>query len=404
MKVAYFTNQYPGISHSFIRREIQALERQDIDVTRFAIRPSKDAIIADEDLAEQKKTRYITLSSPIALTKDILVQAISTPNAILKAFVKAFQFGWKSDAGLFRHCLYFFEAIVLSRWLLVEKITHLHAHFGTNATTIALLAAQIAKVPFSFTAHGPEEFEKIELISLAEKAQSASFVVAISQYGASQLKKITDPQHWPRIKIIRCGIEKSFLADSDAHIVSEPHFVATGRLCREKGQLDLVEAVAIAVKQYPNLKVTLIGDGPMRAHIEHCIKKNNLEENVFLAGWKTPKQVRELLTKARAFVLPSYAEGLPVSIMEALAVKKPVISTYIAGIPELIEHDSCGWLIPAGDVNAIAEALRQAITADDKKVTSMGEDGYIRVRKNHDIDQEAEKLIAHFKDLPLASA
>ena len=397
MRVAYFINQYPGISHSFIRREIQALERQGLEVFRFAIRPSKDKIISEEDFAEAGKTRHIVSTAKGALVRSMARRIAKSPFRAARAFQAALSMGWRSEAGLLRHIFYFGEALVLADWLERDSLSHVHAHFGTNAAAIAMLAAPMARASFSFTVHGPEEFEKPDLISLREKTESAAFTAAISKFGASQLKKISDPSVWPRIKIVRCGIEKSFYADADNPQARSADFVCVGRLCAEKGQLDLVEAAAKVARDWPEFSLVLIGDGPMRPEIERRIAALGLADNVRLAGWKTPAQVREALLGARAFVLPSYAEGLPVSIMEALALRRPVITTYVAGIPELIENNVCGWMTPAGDVDAIAKAMNEALTASEDALARMGEEGRRRVERMHDIDKEAARLAALFR-------
>lgn len=404
MKVAYFINQYPGISHSFIRRELQALERNGVSVQRYAIRPSKDKVIAREDVEESAKTRHIVTQGKAALLTDMARGFFSSPVGAAGAFIKALKMGWRSEAGLLRHVLYFGEALVLASWLRRDDMDHVHAHFGTNATTIAMLAAPLAKASFSFTVHGPEEFEKPGLIALPEKIAAASFTAGISKFGASQLKKLSDPALWPNINIIRCGIERDFYADAERVELAKSDFVCVGRLCAEKGQIDLVEAVARVAKTRPDIKVTLIGDGPMRADIENRIAALGVERNVLLAGWKTPAEVREAILASRAFILPSYAEGLPVSIMEALILQRPVISTYIAGIPELVGHEECGWLTAAGDVDAIAEALLAALTASDDELARMGDEGRARVQAMHDIDKEASKLTACFSKVLERSA
>lgn len=396
MKIAYFINQYPGISHSFIRREIQALERSGVEIVRFAIRPSKDGIVAQEDIDEDERTRHIIRTGAASLLMSIAAQAVKSPLRSLRGFVSMLRIGWRSEAGLARHFLYYGEALVLARWMSKEGLRHVHAHFGTNAATIAMLAAQMAGVSFSFTTHGPEEFEKPALISLKEKIHAASFSVAISKFGASQLKKLSSPEYWPRIKIVRCGIEEPFYENAQVELPAAPHFVCTGRLCAEKGQIDLVHAVALAAQERPDIKVNLIGDGPMRAAIETAIRERRLEKSVALAGWKTPDEVKALLLQARAFVLPTYAEGLPVSIMEALSLRRPVISTYIAGIPELVEDGVCGWLTAAGDVEAIAQALLAASQASKDEMMKMGVEGRRRVKAHHNIDTETEKLKKHF--------
>lgn len=398
MKIAYFVNQYPGISHSFIRREIQALERRGVDVVRFAIRPPKDAVIATEDRQEEVVTRRIVDQPKIQLLAAMIRTFIGAPLKSARCFISAMKMGVRSEAGLLRHFLYFVEALVLASWVKESGARHVHAHFGTNAALIAMLAADIRGVPFSFTVHGPEEFEKPDLISLRVKCEAADFVVAISQFGQSQLKKLTAPAHWRKIRIVRCGIEPAFYESADVAAPDEPHFVCVGRLCAEKAQIDLVEAVARARDAAPGLRVTLIGDGPMRPAIETAIVAHDLSANVALAGWKTPAEVREAILRSRGFILPSYAEGLPVSIMEALSLRRPVISTFVAGIPELLDA-KCGWIVPAGDVDAIARALVEASACDSEALAALGGEGRRRVIERHDIDHEAGVLAACFAEV-----
>lgn len=398
MKIAYFINQYPGISHSFIRREIQALERRGVDIRRFAIRPSKDEIFSREDKEERAKTRHIIAAPKLAILRAMIVQAATSPIRAAAAFRAALAMGWRSEAGLLRHLFYFCEALVLARWMSNERIRHVHAHFGTNPAAIAMLAARLIRGTYSFTVHGPEEFEKPDLISLRRKIKAAAFVAGVSRYGAGQLKRLSEPGDWPRIKIVRCGVEKEFYAGQTREAPRAPVFVCVGRLCAEKGQLDLVEAAALVAADHRDLRVALIGDGPMRGEIEAAIARRNLARHVELAGWKTPDEVRDAIVAARAFILPSYAEGLPVSIMEALGLRRPVISTYVAGIPELVADGVCGWLAPAGDVGAIAMAMRKAIAADAETLAAMGDEGRRRVMKMHDVDCEAGRLVACFAE------
>lgn len=399
MKIAYFVNQYPGISHSFIRREIQAMERRGVHVRRYAVRPSRDKIIAREDEEESAKTRHIATAPKLALLRAMAARIASTPLRAAGALGTALAMGWRSEAGLARHVFYFCEALVLADWLKRDGVFHIHAHFGTNSTSVAMLAARLTGGTYSFTAHGPEEFEKPALISLPKKIENAAFAVGVSQYGASQLKKLSSSAAWPRIKIIRCGLEKDFYVDSESDPPAAPRFVCVGRLCAEKGQLDLIAAAARVARERPDLRIALIGDGPMRVAVEAAIARHALEGQIELCGWKTPAEVRAAILAARAFILPSYAEGLPVSLMEALALRRPVISTFVAGIPELVADGACGWLTPAGDIDAVADAMRAAIAAPPGAIAAMGDEGRRRVTAMHDVDKEAEKLAGYFAEV-----
>lgn len=399
MKIAYLINQYPGISHSFVRREIQALERLDVDVARFAIRPSKQGLVSDEDKAEEAITRQIVETPPWQIIKAISASFIAAPLSALKTMGTAARLGWRSEAGLLRHIIYYFEALVLATWLRGEKISHIHAHFGTNSSTVALMAAKILGGSFSFTVHGPEEFDKPELISLEEKIKAAAFTVAISSFGMSQLRRLVTPDHWDKIKIVHCGIEDAFHEGNVAPLNAKGSFVCVGRLCEQKGQVTLVEAAGALKKTGRDFELVLVGDGEMRADIEKAARDFDVADRVVFAGWKTPAEVRTAIENARAFVLPSYAEGLPVSIMEAFMLNRPVISTFIAGIPELVEPGVNGWLVPAGDTKSLAEVMAEAIDASDETIIAMSAHGKNKTAERHNIDAEAAKLKVHFQSV-----
>ena len=163
-------------------------------------------------------------------------------------------------------------------------------------------------------------------------------------------------------------------------------------MAEQKGQLLLVQAAAILRSQGVPFQLVLVGDGPMRNEIETVVKRNNLHEHVVITGWMSNQQVREQILASRAMVLPSFAEGLPVVIMEALALKRPVISTYVAGIPELVEAGNCGYLVPAGSVTELAGTLRQVLSADVPRLRELGTRGRQRVLERHDACNEAQKL------------
>ena len=397
MKVAYLVNQYPGISHTFVRREIQALERLGVRVERFAVRAAKQGVISKEDKEEAQKTKYIVGASVPSLLSAMAKSIVSRPMGVLSAIPDIFRLGWRSEAGLIRHGLYFLEALALATWVREAKISHIHSHFGTNSTTVAMMAAAISGGTFSFTAHGPEEFDKPGLIALPRKIERAAFVVAISSFGASQLRRLVAPSHWAKTKIVHCGIEDSFHDGETQALPAIKRFVCVGRLCEQKGQLTLIEAAGVLKKEERPFEIVLVGDGDMRPEIEAAIERYDVRDRIVLAGWKTPAEVRTLIESSRVFVLPSYAEGLPVSIMEAFMLNRPVISTYIAGIPELVEPGENGWLAPAGDASALADAMRAAITADDETIQAMARHGKAKTAARHHIDIEAEKLASHFR-------
>lgn len=397
MRIAYLINQYPGISHTFVRREIQALERCGVDVVRYAIRPAKDAVIAAEDSEEALKTCHILRERKTALLGAVLRRALADPPGVVRALFDAMRMGMQSEAGVLRHAAYWGEAVVLAGWLKQGGLKHIHAHFGTNSATVAMLAAELSGARFSFTVHGPEEFDKPGLIGLSEKIARAVFVAGVSSFGVSQLRRLTPPAHWSKIKRIRCGVEPGFHAGRAAPAPDAPRFVSVARLSAQKGQATLVEAAAILMREGREFEVRILGDGEMRADIEAIIAREGLQRHVVLAGWKTPKEIRAEIERAKIFILPSYAEGLPVSIMEAFFLSRPAISTYVAGIPELVRPGENGWLTPAGDAAALAQAMRQAIDASPSDIARMGAKAREAAVAMHDIDAIAIDLKACFE-------
>lgn len=399
MKLAYLTNQYPSISHSFIRREIEALERQGVEVSRFTIRSSVHGSISGEDRREAAKTRTIVGAGAGALVASILSSLVLRPAGSVAALAEAIAMGWRSESGLARHFFYAAEALALAGWMRRGRLSHVHAHFGTNSASVAMLAARINGGTFSMTVHGPEEFDKPALISLPRKIRAASFVAAVSSFGMSQLRRLVDPEFWDRIRIVPCGVEKAFYAGPAPLPPGDARFVCVGRLSEQKGQLTLIEAAAEARRRGGVFRLVLVGDGDMRGDIEALIARCGLGDVVDLAGWKTPAEVRAEIEAARAFILPSYAEGLPVSIMEAMMLGRPVISTFVAGIPELVIPGENGWLAPAGDATMLANAMLEAIAATPARLGEMGRAARTRAMARHDIDEIAMRLKAIFAEV-----
>lgn len=396
LKIAYLVNQYPKVSHSFIRREILALERQGLNVLRIAVRGWGDVLVDEDDQAERVQTRYVLKEGPLPLLGEGVKRAFCTPLRFSSALALAFRMGWRAERSLPLHLIYLAEACRILSWLEREGVQHLHAHFGTNSAEVAMLVHALGGPGYSFTVHGPEEFDKPAFIGLGEKIRRARFVVAISSFGASQLRRWVGHESWPKIRVVHCGLESSFYADAPVSLSSAPRLVCVGRLCEQKGQLLLLEAAARLHAAGQVFELVLAGDGEMRPQIEALIEQHSLSGIVRITGWISSAQVRDELLAARAMVLPSFAEGLPVVIMEAMALRRPVLSTYVAGIPELVVPGETGWLVPAGDVEALALAMRAALEAEDEHIHAMGEAGYARVVQRHSIDTEAAKLAAFF--------
>jgi glycosyltransferase involved in cell wall biosynthesis len=282
------------------------------------------------------------------------------------------------------------EACRLAAWLRDSGALKVHAHFGTNSAEVVMYARRLGGPPYSFTSHGPEEYES--LLALDDKVREAAFVAAISSYGRSQLYLRCEPKDWPKIHVVRCGIEPAFHGNAAAGKARPRRLVCVGRLCAAKGQLLLVEAAARLRARGVDLELVLAGDGPLRGDIEAAVQRHGLGSKVRITGWISSEHVREEISAALALVLPSFAEGLPVVIMEAMALRRPVLSTYVAGIPELVVPGETGWLFPAGSLDDLIEAIGACLSRREDELQRMGEKGFERVMRLHSIDTEAAKL------------
>ena len=393
MNIAYLVNTYPQPSHSFIRREIQALERRGIAVHRFAMRGVRGRLVDPGDLAEDDLTEHLLRAGAPRLLADTLVEIARAPGRAFAALRLAIATGRRAERGIAHHLVYFVEACHLAARCRALGIDHLHAHFGTNSASVAMLARVLGGPAYSFTVHGPEEFDAPAALSLGDKMRHAAFTVAISSFGRSQLCRWSDLDGWDRIKVVHCGVEPArFTAPAPLPAGPETRLVAIGRLVEQKGQLLLVEAMAFALRAHPALRLTLVGDGELRGPIETAIAARGLGGRVTITGWLDEARVRAELAAAHGLVMPSFAEGLPMVVMEAMAAGRPVIATAIAGVPELVLPGETGWLVPAGDPEALARAMVLLAETPREALAAMGAAGRTRALARHDVDREAGRL------------
>jgi len=379
MEIAYLTTEYPAVSHTFIRREILALEAAGHIIHRYSIQDCKN--ISDPiDELEQSKTFYCLSQGPFRLLTSGILCLVRTPIKTLKAIALVLEFNRKSERGLINHIAYFLEAALLLREFTAKGIRHEHVHFGTNAATVALLVSILGGPSYSFTVHGPDEFDAPRGFSLARKIAGSAFTVGISQYCSAQLKRWADLESWSRIEIVHCTVSDDFLLPVPKISSESNTIVCVGRLSAQKGIFTLLEAAQRLSELEFDFKIILAGDGELRQPIEAYIRELGLEDIVSITGWVDGSQVRELLLKSRGLVLPSFAEGLPVVLMEALAMKRPVVATHINGIPELVEDGVNGYLTIAGDIDSLIDGIRKLLQSPIAQLNRMGECGHSVVK------------------------
>ena len=396
-QIAYLVNQYPQVSHSFIRREIVALEERGWSIFRVALRGWDAELVDEADIAELAKTNFVLRDGVLSLGMAVVRQVVDAPRRFLAALLLAVRMMRPSDRPLAWHLIYLAEACWISTQLAKHKVTHLHAHFGTNSAEVAMLVSALSGIGYSFTIHGTGEYDNATLIHLAEKVTRADFVVTVCSYVRGQILRITQPRDWHKVQVVRCGIDSAF-APSNVVAPSDSHrLVCVGRLSKEKGQIFLVKAIEALVKEGRRFELVLVGDGEHRKQIEQMISDANLAGHVTITGWAAAEEVRREMLKARALILPSFAEGLPIVIIEAMLLGRPVLSTYVAGIPELVVNKETGWLFPAASEEDMLCAIRACLDAPIDKLQAMAVAGRERALRYHKVEDQADALSTLFE-------
>ncbi len=393
MRIAYFTNQYARASDTFIRNEVHELRARGHDVRTFAVRrPIEGGVASAEVESERASTCYILSVPRLRLATTIMAATLRRPVRVLDAFLLAMRISPDGIRSRAMHVFYLLEAVYLSAELGRAKIQILHNHIAENSATVAMLASMISGIPFSMTVHGPGIFFHPEAWALREKIARAAFTACISDFCKSQCMLHSNRADWPRLKVVHCGVGRQFEGIVRTPPTRAPRLLFVGRLCDEKGLPLLVEAVARLVAAGTDCRLSIIGDGPLRADVAAFVRERRLESSIRLLGWQGSEAIVEAFHDARALVLPSLAEGLPVVIMESMALGRPVVATAIAGIPELVVPGTNGWLVAAGSVDALTAAIAEVIAASPETLQAMSEAGARAVRERHSITGEVGKL------------
>lgn len=395
MTLAYLLNSYPMTSTTFIRREIAAIEAAGVPVKRFAVRHWGERLVDDEDRAEQARTEYLLTHHIGSLLLGGARELFTRPIRLAHAAGPLLRLIRAARGRFVQHIGYLLQAIRLRRRCAELGISHIHAHFSTNAAAIAMLCHCMGGPSYSFTVHGPDELVDPAANGMIEKALHARHVIAITDYCRARVEEALPPRLRSRLVTIPCGLELSDFPDR-ADAVGGAALLCVGRLCPQKGQVEIPAAVAALRDRLPGLRVDLIGGGEDRPAIEARTAALGVADQVMLHGWCGNHVVRSMLQASRALLLPSHAEGLPIVIMEAFAMNRPVITTRIAGIPELVDEE-CGWLFDAGSAEGLQQAIISAMTADAAQLEQMGLEGRRRIEERHDLRDIALRLIAMFE-------
>lgn len=403
LQVAYVMTHYPRVALSFISGEIDEMEADGAMIHPFAMNlPDKADLLSEDARARYARTIYLKRSWSKLLGALLLTCAkhpIATTKLVSKAISSA-----RGDVPLMAKRLsHVLQAAELARTCRRRGISRLHAHFGQAPATITWFACEMlnfdqgAKAAWSFTIHGFQDFVDETIARLDLKARSAIFVVCVSDFTKSQLCRLLHPDLWPRAHVVRCGIDlKQFAMRKARPVAPAPRIISVGRLSSEKGQVVLVQACKLLADRGVDVRLTLIGSGPLESTIREEIVRSGMEEVVQLPGEKRADEVRRELEHSDIFCLPSFAEGLPISIMEAMAVGVPVIASAISGIPELVVNKETGLTVPPGNAEELANAI-ELLLKDDEARKAMIAAARERVEESHDRTVNVRQMRSLFR-------
>jgi colanic acid/amylovoran biosynthesis glycosyltransferase len=409
MPIAYMMSRFPHLPETFILREMSALEAQGWDVALYPLLVQEEAVVHPEAKRWLPRAHRFELSRVVAANLKALRQK---PRQYFKLLARLVWENRSSPGFLARALIVFPYAIEAADMMTQQKIAHIHAHYATHPALAAWLIHRLTDIPYSVTVHAHDIF--VNRTMLPTKLKDAAFVVAISQYNRDFLSRVVGPWTSDKTHVIHCGIEPAHYRVSrrskpnNSQLSSLPYrkepleIISIGSLQAYKGQQYLVAACSMLYEKRIPFCCRIVGDGEERVRLENQIKQLGLEDHVVLLGAKTEAEVAELLAMANCYVQPSIVtpsgkmEGIPVALMEALAAELPVIASDLSGIPELVRPGETGYLVPAGNATALADALAQ-VYHHPEVGRALARAGRERVLAEFELQNNVQKLATLFE-------
>jgi colanic acid/amylovoran biosynthesis glycosyltransferase len=397
LRLAYLTSRYPAVSHTFIYREIAALRQAGVAVEASSVNSPDRPVsqLPECERIEQSKVFYIKKASTRRIVSACLRTFVRRPRSTVAGFGRALRHAGIDVKRVALWMGYFAEALILGDWLVERGFRHLHVHFATEVANVGYLASRIFDLKLSLTVHGPDEFYDVTRHVLTSKIEAASLICCISYFTRSQLMKITSSGQWQKFHVAKLGVDISEFTPQPFRPTPEVfEILCIGRLVPAKGQHILLRAVEEISGLGHNVRLRLVGDGPDREGLQRYCAERRLTDRVILEGAVNQDRVRGFLQGADLFVLASFAEGVPVVLMEAMASEVACVSTNITGIPELIRDGIDGLLVPSSDEHALAVAIATLIDNPDYR-RRLAKAGRLRVADKF----EMQKNVAQLRDL-----
>jgi colanic acid/amylovoran biosynthesis glycosyltransferase len=397
--VAYLVSQYPHISHEFISREVRALRALGVRVQTFSVRPTPvEDVRSTGDRLEHASTTAL-LARPAGVLTAAAALAARHPMSFARGLRGAVRASHGNPTRLLWQLFYLGEAALLVRRMRADGLRHVHVHFANNGADVARLAVILGSGAtgepwtWSLAMHGPAEFADVVGSDLAEKVRSARFVACISDFCRSQLMALVEPEHWPKLHLVRMTVDTDRYPQRPATGRSEGplRILFVGRLVPEKGPHQLLEAVQGMPRGA--VEVRIVGGGRLAGPLEEQLRRAGLADVVTLTGPLGQDELPAQYGWADVFCLPSFSEGLPVVLMEAMSSGLAVVSTRIAGIPELIEDGVNGVVVPPGRPDLLRHALLDLASHPEERA-ALGVAAARTVRDVHDPAVNAQALAA----------
>ena len=399
-RIGYLTSQYPAPSHTFIRREVAALRATGLTIETYSIQRPPPGMDAPLD-REAARTSFVVLAqSPLSYAKAHVAAFLSRPSRYVRTLVLAWRHRVPGARAAIWSTFHFVEAILLARRMEADGVTHLHNHFANSGAAVGLLASRFAGLGWSLTLHGISEFDYPAGPLLPDKIAAADFVACVSRFGMAQAMRVIPPAEWSKLALVRCGIDLADLPAGASRTVAGDvaaplRLVAVGRLSPEKGLAGLLDALARLRDRGVAATLTLVGDGPEGAALRAHARTLGLDGAVQFAGRLDERATLCAIAAADVLALPSFMEGLPVVLMEAMALGVPVVATRVAGIPELVRDGETGLLFDPADWQGLADAIA-SLAVDPERRARLAAAGRRKIEEEFAIERAVSPLRALF--------
>ena len=394
--LAYLVSTYPTLSMIFVLREVLELRRLGFHIETASINRPDQPIkkLTTEEAEEAARTYYIKRAGPVAALHAHLRTALTNLNGYMRGVWLVHRLSGLDLRRFFFNAMYFTEALMLGQWMRQKGLRHLHAHLAQQAATVGMYARSIFRIGFSITVHGPDEFYDATGQYLGRKAAAADFICCITSFARSQMMKQSSYMHWRKMLVCPLGVDPALFAPRPFRAEPEVfEILCVGRLVAAKGQHMLIDAANRLVASGRNVQLRLVGAGPDEASLKIHTARLDHPNCVVFEGAVNQDRIRSLYAEADIFSIASFAEGLPVVLMEAMAMEIPCVTTHITGIPELIRNGIDGLLVAPSDLEALVGALARLM--DDEALRKrIAVSGRARVLEFHNLRRNAEELAA----------